>query len=385
MTEPASAYNKNNPFFASIKERVLLCKPGSKKSTYHVVLDLSGSGIDYRVGDSIAVLPENSQESVALFLRALNASKNEVVTEKHTGEPVLLSDYASRKLNLAEVPRKLIQEIAARQTDPAKKERLLSLFAEGNKEELKEYQSAHEVWDALDENSEAKFAPAEVCHLLQPLLPRFYSIASSKMAVGEEVHLTVAELLYETNGHQRQGVCTHYLCRKAPLNEPVVPVYLQSGQDFTLPENGSVPIVMIGPGTGVAPFRAFMQEREITRASGSHWLFFGEWHRQTEFFYNDYWDALAAKGLLRLDTAFSRDQEHKVYVQHKMLEQGKELFDLMEKGAVVYVCGDAHRMAKDVDLALHQIVQAHGKQDEKGAKEYMKALRSQKRYLRDVY
>lgn len=384
-TEPSSTYNKAHPFLASIKERYSLCRPGSKKSTFHISVDLQGSGISYRVGDSLAVLPENSPDSIARLLAALGATGSESIPDKQTGEPVLLRDYLAKKVNIAEVPRKLINEMMQRQTDPSKKERLADLFAEGQKEALKEYQAAHEVWDALQENREAIFTPAELCHMLQPLLPRFYSIASSMEAVGSEVHLTVAELVYDTNGFERRGVCTHYLCRQAPLNRPVVPVYIQSGNEFTLPAADDTPIVMIGPGTGVAPYRAFMQEREARGAQGSQWLFFGEWHRATEFFYQEYWEDLVQRGKLRIDTAFSRDQEHKVYVQHKLEEHGRELFGLMERGAVFYVCGDAHRMAKDVDAVLHRIIEHHGRRDEKGAKEYMKALRSEKRYLRDVY
>lgn len=382
MTGP---YDKSNPFLARIKERYDLCKAGSQKSTFHIVLDLKGSGITYEVGDSIAVQPVNDPDIVQKMLHLLKASPDILIHDKHTKDLLPLQEYLLRKVNLAEVTRKLVAEMAQRQSNPAKKERLEHLVSEGQRELLKEYQNAHEVWDAIAENEEVLFEAEEFCHMLQPLLPRFYSISSSMKAVGEEVHLLVAEVKYTSNQHQRHGVCTHYLCRRAPLNTPVIPVYIQPSHGFTLPGSNETAILMIGPGTGVAPYRAFMQERQIRQAGGSHWLFFGEWHRNTEFFYEEEWQELVEAGRLRLDTAFSRDQEHKVYVQHKMLDRGKELFELLEGGAVLYVCGDAHRMAKDVDAALHLIVQVHGGLDEAGAKAYVKKLRADKRYLRDVY
>ncbi|MBA3816418.1 MAG: sulfite reductase, partial [Parachlamydiaceae bacterium] len=211
------------------------------------------------------------------------------------------------------------------------------------------------------------------------------SIASSMMAVGEQVHLTVSELQYETNGHQRHGICTHFLCQLAPLKENVVPIYLQASNGFTLPADSSTPIIMVGPGTGVAPFRAFLQERVAQGATGLNWLIFGECHQAFNFYYEDYWQELVNEGHLRLDTAFSRDQEHKIYVQHRLMEHGAEIFALLQKGAVFYVCGDAHRMAKDVDAALHYIAQKYGELDEPAAKAFIKQLKAEKRYLRDVY
>lgn len=385
MSESPSQYTKANPFLAKITERYSLCKPGSLKSTYHVVLDLRGSGITYQVGDSIAVQACNDPSVVDRTLQALHATGEETIADRHTQEPIGLRDYLSKKANLSEVPRKLIALMAQRQTNASKKERLEFLFNEGQKELLKEYQEAHEVWDALAENEEAQISPQELCNILQPLLPRFYSIASSMAEVGEEVHLTVAELKYETNGYQRMGVCTHYLCNLAPMHASTIPVYLQPSHGFTVPQASEAALIMVGPGTGVAPYRGFMQERLVRGSSGAHWLFFGECHRASEFYYEEYWQELVESGALRLDTAFSRDQEHKIYVQHQMLEQGREIFEWLEKGAYFYVCGDAKRMAKDVDAALHLIIQNYCGGDEQAAKDYMKRLKSEKRYLRDVY
>jgi sulfite reductase (NADPH) flavoprotein alpha-component len=378
-------YSKSNPFLASIKERYSICSAESKKQTYHVVLDLKGSGITYNVGDSLAIYPTHDRDLVERTMKAMKATGEEKIPAKHSGLAVNLEDLLTCKLNITNVGRKLIGEIAVRQTNQEKQKHLQGLLEEENKDELKEFMNKHELWDLLSENEEALFSPQEVCNMLQPLLPRFYSIASSMEEVGEEVHLTVADLSYITNQHLRRGVCTYYLCELAPLHAPLIPVYVQPNHGFTLPSQKEADLIMIGPGTGIAPFRAFMQERMAKEETGKNWLFFGEWHREHQFFYKNYWDELTAKGKLRLELAFSRDQEHKIYVWHRMLEHAKEVFEWIQKGAYIFVCGDAHRMAKDVDAALHEIVKEQGAMDELSAKNYVKKLRKENRYLRDVY
>jgi len=216
-------------------------------------------------------------------------------------------------------------------------------------------------------------------------LPRFYSIASSQKTHDREVHLTVAMLEYQHGEFEKKGVCTHYLCNLTQADAAKVPIYVHKHRGFTLPENGDTPIIMIGPGTGIAPFRGFMQERIATGAKGSNWLFFGDWTEKNEFYYGDYWRQLVKEGKLRLDLAFSRDQEHKVYVQHRMKKNAEEFYRWLQAGAILYVCGDMKHMAKDVDLALHEIVQEQGNLDEQGAKKYVSHIRKEGRYLRDVY
>lgn len=385
MNPSATPYSKANPFLAAIKERYSLCKNGSLKSTYHVVLDLKNSGLVYEVGDSIAVFGIHDPELVQKTLVAAKATGDEIVIDKHTGKAYSLRDFLTNKANITDLSRKFISELCERQTNQQKKEHFQLLLSEEEKDAFKEYQSTHEIWDALEENPEVYFSPQELIHFLQPLLPRFYSIASSLKIAKEEVHLTVAELQYETRGHIRRGVCTHYLCKLAPMHEWVIPIYIQPSNGFTLPNDSSATIIMVGPGTGIAPFRAFMQEREAMDATGKNWLFFGEWHHDHEFFYEEEWRRWEKEGKLHLETAFSRDQNHKIYVQHRMLEHGAELFALLEQGAYFFVCGDARRMAKDVDLALHQLIQTHGKFDELQTKQYIKKLKAEKRYLRDVY
>lgn len=385
MNTTPQVYNKQNPFIASIKDRYPLCKTGSQKHTQHVVLDISHSGITYNVGDSVAVFPLQDANLVQLTLNAMHAKGDELIVDKHNGQTYSLREFLTGRVTITDFSRKLVNEIKERQTDPAKKEHLTLILSDGNKEAFKEYQTNHELWDLLKENSEARFGIQELCDLLMPMMPRFYSIASSMKAVGEEIHLTVSYVRYISNGHMRFGVCSHYLCDMAALHEPNTPIYIQPHHGFTLPSNPEAAMIMVGPGTGIAPYRGFVQERMTEGAPGKNWLFFGERSREYEYYYGDYWEGLRQEGKLQVDLAFSRDQEHKVYVQQRMLEKGKELFEWLQNGAYLFVCGDAHHMAKDVDAALHKIVEEHGQMDEAASKAYVKQLRAQKRYLRDVY
>lgn len=375
-------YNKTNPFRASIEERYLLSKPGSKRHTYHIVLNLEGSGFTYAVGDSIGIFPKNDPDVVAKTLKAMKASGAEIIQEKNSENKIPLLDFLTFKANLGQFSRKLVGEIAARQTNAEKKELLDRLLGDAHHDALKAYQEQHHLWDLLAEHHEVSFGVQELCMMLMPMLPRLYSIASAQDAVGDKVHLTVSHLIYKSNGFERQGVATSYLCEREPMLQAEIPVFIQPHHGFTLPANAKAPLIMIGPGTGVAPFRAFMQQRLHDNASGENWLFFGEWNQDFDFFYEDFWPTVPN---LRVTTAFSRDQESKIYVQHRMMERGEELYEWIQRGAYIYVCGDAQRMAKDVDLALHKIIETFGKLDTESARKAMKQLRADKRYLRDIY
>jgi sulfite reductase (NADPH) flavoprotein alpha-component len=381
----SNTYNKLNPFMAKIKERYSLCSPDSKKQIYHVVLDIEGSGFTYAVGDSIAVYPTHHPELVNRTLQAMHASGDEIVFNKHSQESSNLRHLLTSKLNITSISRKLLSEITAKQTNSTKKSSLEELFLEQQKDTLKEYLQNHELWDLLEENQEVTFSLQDLCNLLMPLLPRFYSIASSMREVGHEVHLTVADLSYYTNQHLRRGVCTYYLCELAPMNHPDIPVYVQPSRGFTVPDNPSANLIMIGPGTGIAPFRGFMQERMALNHSGKNWIFFGEWHKDSNYLYKDFWENLEGKDKLKMELAFSRDQEHKIYVWHRMLEHAKQFYEWLQNGAYIFVCGDAHRMAKDVDAILHRIIQEQSQGTEASAKSYVKQLKAENRYLRDVY
>lgn len=375
-------YSKTHPFPATIKERYLLPAQGSQRRTYHLVLDLKNSGLNYTVGDSLGVFAVNDPVLVAKTLQAMKASGNERVIPKNGIEPIALVDFLSQKANLGQFSRKVVAEVAARQTNLEKKELLEHLLNDAHHDHLKAYQEQRHFWDILVENEEVTFTPQELVLLFMPLLPRLYSIASSQECVGDEVHLTVSHLVYYSNGADREGVATSFLCRRAPENEACVPVYIQPHHGFTLPIDSMAPIIMVGPGTGVAPFRAFMQERAHVKAMGKNWLFFGEWNRAYDFFYEAFWSTIPQ---LRVTTAFSRDQEHKIYVQNRLLEEGAEVYRWIQNGAYLYVCGDAQHMAKDVDAALHKIIEIYGSYSHDETKKIVKQLRTDKRYLRDIY
>jgi len=377
-------YSKENPFLASIKERYRLSNPRSEKETYHISLDLKGSDYRYHPGDSIAIFSVNDPQLVERTIVAMGATGDEAIVDRK-GLCFPLREFLTTKANLTEISRNFFLHILEKQHDPELRERLQSLSEDENRNALKDYLEAREVWDFLSENRQVIFTPQEIVSMLKPLLPRFYSIASSQNAVGDEVHLTVAALSYSSNGHPRMGVCTNFLCNLAPINQPAVPLYVQPHHGFTIPDNVDQDIIMVGPGTGVAPFRAFMQEREKQQGKGRNWLFFGERRMEDDFLYRDYWQKLHASQRLHIDTAFSRDQETKIYVQHRMEEQGHKLFQWLKNGASLYVCGDAKYMAKDVEAALHRIVETHGALSQPAAKDYVKKLRADKKYLRDVY
>lgn len=359
-------YTKNNPYIATIKSRKLLTLPGSQKMTHHVVLDLGDSGIRYSVGDSIGIFPENHPEVVAKTLQVLKADPSTLVQDKKTGESFTLERFLKTKANLRAISKKLAE---------------LGGATDLPKEEISQY----EVWDFMESFIKEIPSPQEFCDSVMPLLPRLYSIASSPILFPNEVHLTVAPVHYKTRGQLRYGVATDFLCYQAEVGKTKFGIYLHPHHGFGLPEDLSINMIMVGPGTGIAPFRAFMQERMAHKSPAGHWIFFGEWNRATDFFYEEEWNTIADAIHLKIDCAFSRDQSEKVYVQHYMKKHSKELFEWLEKGAVLYVCGDAQRMAKDVDQALHEIVKENTSLDDAGVKEYVKTLRTSKRYLRDIY
>lgn len=376
-------HDRKSPFLAKMKERKPLTRHGSLKDTRHIVLDIAGSNIAYKSGDSIGVVPFNDPGVVDHLLFLLGRGGEELVTDRE-GNTSSLREFFLLKTNLKGISKKLLKELARRLSgDPM--HFLESLLKEERKEELKEWMHSHDLLDLFSTFNGQLFSPQEISELTMPLLPRFYSIASSPLVHPNEVHLTVSYLKYMLEGRERLGVCTHYLCSLAPIEDLVLPIYLHPSDDFHLPSDGDIPILMIGPGTGIAPFRAFIHERVASGARGNNWLFFGEWTREKEFYYGEEFLELERKGALRLDLAFSRDQAEKVYVQHLLEARGREVFALLEEGGIIYVCGDLHRMAKDVEHALLKIIERYGGKTEAEAHAYIKNLRHEKRYLRDVY
>jgi sulfite reductase (NADPH) flavoprotein alpha-component len=354
--------------------------PESEKDTRHHEIDLRGWGLSFEVGDSIAVYPTNDPELVEEIIHALGAKGDEPVPagkSRKSLREALLRDYS-----ITQTTPKFLKAIAQRASAaPLLKE----LLDPKRKQELDTYLWGMEVTDFLTVHPSVKFSPVEFVGLLTKLQPRLYSVASSLRAYPEQVHLIVDVVRYESHGRLRKGVCSSFLAERAD-NVPV-PVYPSSAKHFHLPEDLNTPIIMIGPGTGIAPFRAYLQERQALGAKGKNWLFFGAQREKCDYSYKEDFDRFKRDGILtRLDCAWSRDQAHKIYVQHRMLENAPEIWKWIDsEGAEFFVCGDARRMAKDVDAALRKIIQEKGGKSVDEANRYVEQLKSDKRYKRDVY
>ena len=383
----ASAYTKDNPFPARLKENRLLNKPGAAKETRHYAVDISGSGLTYKVGDSLGVFPVNRPVEVAEIIERLGAGGDEPVLPANLKltAPISLRTALTSRLALSGPTRKILETLAAKATDAAEKEKLAGLLVPEAKEVCAMFLDEREFVDLLAEFPSAKLTPQEFTDHLRRLMPRLYSIASSPKPYPDEVHLTVATVRYTTNHRERVGVCSTFLADRVHAGTTPVPVFV-SHSHFGVPEDGARDIIMVGPGTGIAPFRAVLQERVATGAKGRNWVFFGDQHHATDYLYEAEWNDWLAKGqLARIDTAFSRDQIIKVYVQDRMRENAAELWSWIQGGANFYVCGDAKRMAKDVDQALHDIIAEQGRIEVAAAADYVKQMKKDKRYQRDVY
>jgi sulfite reductase (NADPH) flavoprotein alpha-component len=386
MSHPGDeGFSKDRPFSARILENRLLTKPGSGKETRHIVVDLSESGLSYAPGDSLGVFPTNRPSEVSELLRLLGASGEEPVLLPRAAEPIRLAEALGSKLALSAPTRRILETLSARATAPSERERLSGLLAPEAGTELEAFLAEREFVDLLEEFPSARLEPQEFVEHLRRLMPRLYSVASAPSVNPGRVDLTVAVVRYRTNGRDRVGVCSTFLADRAEVGRTPVPVFV-SHTHFKPPEDPSRDAIMVGPGTGVAPFRAFVQHRAAAGARGRNWLFFGEQRRATDFLYGEEWLRRLESGeLARLDTAFSRDQPEKVYVQDRMRENAAELWRWLEAGAHFYVCGDAKRMARDVDAALHAVVAEQGGMAPAAAADYVRALKREKRYQRDVY
>ncbi|HKB89477.1 MAG TPA: sulfite reductase subunit alpha [Opitutaceae bacterium] len=381
----SSSYTKDSPFPAKLKENRLLNKPGSAKETRHFIVDLAGSGLHYKAGDSLGVFPTNRTSEVDEILMRLGATGSEPVMLPKATAAISLREALTSKLALSKPTKKILDTLHNKATDPDQKARLAGLLVPEAKEQLDIYLEQREFVDLLAEYPSAKLTAQEFVDHLRKLMPRLYSIASSPRVYPSEIHLTVAVVRYETNHRDRVGVCTTFLSDRSAVNSTSVPVFV-SHSHFGPPEDGLKDAIMVGPGTGIAPFRAFLQDRVASGATGRNWLFFGDQRHATDFLYEEEWQQYLAKGqLTRLDTAFSRDQILKVYVQDRMRENAAELWTWIKNGGYFYVCGDAKRMAKDVDVALHDVIAQQGCMTPEQAVEYVKQMKKDKRYQRDVY
>ena len=375
----AVSYSRKNPFPAKLNNRILLNGTGSAKETIHLEFDLEGSGLSYEVGDALAVIPENAPDVVEAILQATRLDGGSAVTLKE-GD-CTLHDALTNKLEITTITLPMLK----RYNEFAQNAELDTLIHPDNKKRFKDYVYGRELVDILTEFPAKELTANGFVEALRKLPPRLYSIASSLKAHPGEVHLTVGVVRYHTNGRERKGVCSSYLADC--VNEgDCAKVFVSPNKHFKIPDDPDAPLIMVGPGTGIAPFRAFIEERQAIGAKGKNWLFFGDQHYLTDFLYQTEWQGYLNDGILnKLDVAFSRDQANKVYVQDRMRENAGELYNWLQKGATFYVCGDASRMAHDVDKALHDIVAKEGNISDEAAAEYVSKLKADKRYLRDVY
>jgi sulfite reductase (NADPH) flavoprotein alpha-component len=377
VTEVVTEYTAENPWPAKVLESIQLNGRGSDKETYHIELDLAGSGLHYAPGDALAVVPANHLPLVEEVLLAARLSDTTAVQVEGESLPLASALATHRELTV------LTRDVLERYATLAPHAGLQELLADSNR--LQPYLYGRDVADLLTEFPSEQLTAQGLADVLRPLPSRAYSIASSLLAHPEEVHLTVGAVRYEAFGRQKHGVCSSFLADRIALGD-TARVYVQQNEYFRLPQNGETDIIMIGAGTGIAPFRAFVEERVELGATGRNWLLFGNPHFTTDFLYQAEWLQHLKKGTLsRLDVAFSRDQAEKVYVQDRLLEASRDVFGWLENGAQLYVCGDKNRLGGAVQTALTQVVQKEAGLSADDAAAYVKNLRKQRRYLEDVY
>ncbi|AMN47641.1 sulfite reductase (NADPH) flavoprotein alpha-component [Steroidobacter denitrificans] len=375
----ANAYTRKNPFLAPVLLNQRLTAGNSSKDVRHIELSIEGSNLHYEPGDALGIVPRNQAREVDAVLAALEFAAEQPVTVG--GTETSLRQALLEHFEIGLLSRTFLDRYAKAVSAPA----LTRLLAAQQPEILQRYLHGRHLIDLIKEHPPQGLDASAFVQLLPPLAPRLYSLASSLQATPDEAHLTVSIVKYHSLGRQRQGVVSGWLGALED-EDAHAPIYLQRNPAFRLPASHDTPIIMIGPGTGVAPFRAFLAEREALGAQGANWLFFGDRNFHYDFLYQTEWLQWRKNGLLnRIDVAFSRDNERKQYVQHRMLEQGKELFAWLQEGAHLYVCGDAQSMAPDVDRVLHQIIEHHGALSSDQAVEQVLDLQRQRRYQKDVY
>ncbi|KML41145.1 assimilatory sulfite reductase (NADPH) flavoprotein subunit [Cytobacillus firmus] len=372
-----SVYSRSNPFRAEVLENINLNGRGSNKETRHLEISLEGSGLTYQPGDSLGVYPENDPELVDLLLAEMNWDPEEAVRVKE--ETVTLKEALSSHFEITVLTKPLVEKAAKLSGN----EELHQLALDSSR--LKSYIDGRDLIDLVRDFKPWSSSAQEFVSILRKIPARLYSISSSFEANPEEVHLTIGAVRYDAHGRERKGVCS-ILCAERLQPGGTLPVFIQHNENFKMPENPETPIIMVGPGTGIAPFRSFMQEREENGAEGKSWLFFGDQHFVTDFLYQTEWQKWLKDGVLsKLDVAFSRDDDEKVYVQHRMQENSRELFQWLEQGAAVYICGDEKNMAHDVHNTLIDIIEKEGGMSREQAAEYLADMQKNKRYQRDVY
>ncbi|MCQ6276533.1 sulfite reductase subunit alpha [Bacillus sp. V3B] len=376
-----TTFSRTNPFQAKVLKNINLNGSGSSKETRHIELSLEGSGLSYVPGDALGVIPQNDPELVAALLDELKWDPEMAVTINKQGETLPLKEALTSYFEITLLTKKILQQ-AAKFTE---NEKMQALLLAENADNLKEYCDGRDLLDMLREFGPWKASAQEIVSLLRKMPPRLYSIASSITANPGEVHLTIGAVRYTAHGRDRKGVCSILVAERSQEGD-TLPVFVQPNKHFHLPESGDKDIIMVGPGTGIAPFRSFIEELAVTKVTGRSWLFFGDQHAASDFLYQDELEKYQKDGVLtKLETAWSRDAAEKVYVQNKMLENSKELFEWIENGAYFYVCGDKQKMAKDVHNMLIDIIEKEGMMTREAAEAYLNDMKKQGRYQRDVY
>ncbi|MCQ4085370.1 assimilatory sulfite reductase (NADPH) flavoprotein subunit [Saccharibacillus sp. JS10] len=379
-TDSESEYSRSNPFAAEVLENLNLNGRGSVRETRHLELSLEGSGLTYEPGDSLGVYPENHPRLVDEIIEAMEWNAEEVVNTGKNGT-ASLREALHRYYEITILTKPLVEQIAKLTGNEA----LATLTAPESADALRAYIHEHDLLDLIVDYQLKGVSAAEFTSVLRKIPARLYSIASSSKATPDEVHLTVRTVRYACGGRDRYGVCSVQMAERLEPGD-TLPVFIQHNPNFKLPENPDTPIIMIGPGTGVAPFRSFLAEREESGAEGKTWMFYGDQHFATDFLYQTEWQRWIKDGVLtKMDVAFSRDTEEKVYVQHRMLEKSQELYEWINNGAAIYVCGDEKHMAHDVHTTLETIIAQGGGLSPEQASEYLLQLQQEKRYQRDVY
>ena len=381
VEKAAPAYSRTNPFQAEVLENLNLNGRGSTQETHHLELSLEGSGFQFEPGDCLGIFPQNHPELVDELIAELGWNPEQLVAVNKQGEERPIRDALLNQFEITVLTKPIVEQLAQLSGNSGLKE----LFAPGKEQRFREYANGRDLLDLVRDYSLRGLPASDLIPLLRKIPARLYSIASSQLAYPDEAHLTIRTVRYESHGRTRYGVCSSQIADRVQPGD-TLPVYVHHNPNFKLPSDSGTPIIMIGPGTGVAPFRAFLQEREEIGADGKAWLFFGDRNFLTDFLYQVEWQRWLKDGVLtRMDVAFSRDRKEKVYVQHRMLEKSRELFRWLEDGASVYVCGDEKHMAHDVHKALLTIIAREGGLNEEAAEAYLSDMQKQKRYQRDVY
>jgi sulfite reductase (NADPH) flavoprotein alpha-component len=376
----AQRHSRDNPYLSSLREKWALTHSCSSKLTIHLEFAIEDAALQYEAGDACGVIPQNCPTLVDTVLGLSPFSGNELIDIPKIGS-LTLREGLLRHLAITRLTRKMVSEYGAL----AQCSRLKALLAPDQQAELDRYLHGRDLADLLQQCPDALQTPNDLLKILPRLVPRLYSISSSPAAHPGRIHTTVSVVRYRTHDRDRGGVCSTLLADRIEPGDKL-PIYIQPNKKFRLPRDPRAPVIMIGPGTGIAPFRAFLHERRATGARGRNWLFFGERSASTDFLYREELENMRAAGhLTQLDTAFSRDQEHKIYVQDLMMQHARQVWSWLEEGSYLYVCGDASRMARDVDRTLREIVQEHGGRQPDEAESYIQTLKDARRYQRDIY